>query len=440
VIASTATRAWWRPDPPPAPPVAAATAGSRFAFAALIAFTAILIVSPQVWFPQLGAIRIALLAALLAIASNLLHRAWSARTLPAHPAVAIAFAMVGWAVLTAPLSLWPGGSVSMLFEHFAKAVAFFWLIATLVTTEARLRIFLWVLMASAVPLALDALQSYRAGEFIEGSAAAAQRIAGYGGSGLATNPNDMALTLNLLIPVAAVLALVERTWLRRASAALVLVACVAGVVVTFSRAGFLSLAGMALFAAAASAWRRPLVTIAAVLVVVLSMPLLPEAYRARIGTITDISADPTGSAQGRWDDVKTAARLAALHPIIGVGLGQNVLALNRERGTTWREVHNVYLQLALDLGVPGLVLFLALFGVLVRTASRVRRRARRVREGRQLGTLARGAQAALLAFAIAALFHPVAYQFYFFVVAGFVVALDNVWRTLAARQAEPDAS
>ena len=46
---------------------------------------------------------------------------------------------------------------------------------------------------------------------------AVQRIAGYtGGSGLAANPNDLALMLNLLIPIAAALLLFAtgHRWLR----------------------------------------------------------------------------------------------------------------------------------------------------------------------------------------------------------------------------------
>jgi hypothetical protein len=38
-----------------------------------------------------------------------------------------------------------------------------------------------------------------------------------------------------------------------------------------------------------------------------------------------------------------------------------------------------------------------------------------------------------VAFAIAAFFHPIAYQFYFFCLAGLAVALVNIRRTAAAQ-------
>ena len=42
--------------------------------------------------------------------------------------------------------------------------------------------------------------------------------------------------------------------------------------------------------------------------------------------------------------------------VIGAGIGQDILAMNAQRGDDWTQVHNAYLQYAVDLGVPGVVL------------------------------------------------------------------------------------
>ena len=157
--------------------------------------------------------------------------------------------------------------------------------------------------------------------------------------------------------------------------------------------------------------------------------MLPEGYFKRLSTITNIESDTTGSAQGRWNDALVAMEVAARNPITGVGLDQNVLALNQERGATWREVHNVYLQYAVDLGLPGLLLFLALYVSLFRTAGRVRRTGRRLRSTRDAAVAAGSVQVALVGFGVAAFFHPVAYQFYFFLAAGLALAVQNVLRS-----------
>jgi O-antigen ligase len=237
--------------------------------------------------------------------------------------------------------------------------------------------------------------------------------------------------INLLIPFAAALMVMSHRLVPRLVAGSALLLGIAGVIVTFSRAGFLTLAAMGLVGLLALGRRRPLALLVAVVVLAMASTTLPQGYFERLSTITDIESDTTGSAQGRWNDALVAMEVAARNPITGVGLDQNVLALNRERGATWREVHNVYLQYAVDLGLPGLVLFLALFVSLFRTAGRVRRAGRRLKGGHDAAVAAGSVQVALVAFAVAAFFHPVAYQFYFFLAAGLALAVQNVLRHAA---------
>jgi probable O-glycosylation ligase (exosortase A-associated) len=441
VTAFESTAPWWRPElratAAAAPPVVET---GRTAFWGLLAFTFVLIVSPQAWFPVLGSLRIALVAAAVAIVAALLDGAMNRRPLRRTPtAFALVLAIVSWAVLTLPLSYWPGGSVAALTDHFLKAIAFFWLIATVVTTESRLRRFLWLLVLASLPLSLTALQNFASGSFLRTPDGAVPRIAGYtaAGSGLAANPNDLALMINLLIPFAAALMVTSRRLLPRLVAASALLLGIAGVIVTFSRAGFLTLAVMGLVGLLALGRRRPLALLVAVVVLATASTMLPQGYFERLSTITDIESDTTGSAQGRWNDALVAMEVAARNPITGVGLDQNVLALNQERGATWREVHNVYLQYAVDLGLPGLVLFLALFVSLFRTAGRVRRAGRRLKGGRHVAVAAGSVQVTLVAFAVAAFFHPVAYQFYFFLAAGLALAVQNVLRHTAVVPLRP---
>jgi O-antigen ligase len=150
----------------------------------------------------------------------------------------------------------------------------------------------------------------------------------------------------------------------------------------------------------------------------------------RISTITNIAEDVTGSAQGRWRDAKVAAGLVAKHPVVGAGIGQDILVMNDERGIdTWRRVHNAYLQYGVDLGLPGLLLFVWLHLTCYRTARAVEQRAAATPSLRDLQPLATGVKVSLVAFGVAAMFHPIAYQFYFFSVAGLSVALRNTYRT-----------
>ncbi|HEY6360298.1 MAG TPA: O-antigen ligase family protein, partial [Vicinamibacterales bacterium] len=419
---------WWRPvTPDPGSGIRdpkfvagrrrapAESSGSDVAFGALVAFTAILLLSPQAWFPLLGTLRIAFLAAGVAIGAHLLDRLIRARDVPPMPTeILIALTLVAWAVLTLPLSYWPAGSVEVLADRYLKAIAFFWLIGTIVTTTGRLRVLAWTLVLCSIPLAATGVKNYLAGEVLGTGVRGFTRIYGYmGGSSIASNPNDLALMLNLIIPIAAALVWMSRRPAARALAAGALLLSVAAVIVTFSRAGFLALAASALMFMAVLVRRRKAGVAAGLLVLALgALPLLPAGYVDRLSTITDVEADRTGSARGRWRDTRVAIGVVAQNPVVGVGIGQDILAMNDERGiSTWRRVHNAYLQYGVDLGVPGLLLFVWLHVMCFRTARAVEVRTARDPALCHLAHLAAGVQVALVVFGVEALFHPIAYQF-----------------------------
>ena len=62
----------------------------------------------------------------------------------------------------------------------------------------------------------------------------------------------------------------------------------------------------------------------------------------------------------RWSDTVAAVEFMISHPIVGAGLGQGHLALNELRGAFWTSVHNAYLNFGVDLGLPALLLYLAM--------------------------------------------------------------------------------
>src|SRR5687767_1469133 len=402
------------------------------AFRALVAFTAILLLSPQAWFPVLAQLRIAFVAAAIAIGAHLMDRMVRRESAPPfNGEIGVALLLVGWAVITVPVSYWAGGSVEVLTSQYIKAVLFFWLVATLATTKRRITAIAWTLVLCAIPLAGTGVSNYLSGEVLSTGVPGLKRIYGYmGGSGLAANPNDLALMLNLIIPIAAALMISTRHLAARGVAAIAMLISIAGVIVTFSRAGFLTLAATGVMLLAVLARRHSNGAGALLVAVALVVPVLvPDSYFDRLSTITDIEADRTGSAQGRWQDVIVSAGIVAQNPIVGAGIGNDMLALNRYRGRdTYRSVHNAYLQYAVDLGLPGLLLFAWLHIMCFRNVRRLERQAAHDERLRPLGPLAAGVQVSLVTFFVAAMFHPIAYQFYFFTIAGLAVGLKNTAR------------
>lgn len=422
-------REWWRPDLPTMAPgihagPEAGADGSRIAFGALMVFLFILLISPQSIFSFLAPLRIAMLAAAFAVLTHVLGRLREGK--PAiEPAREIKIVMLlsMWAILTIPFSYWPGGSVSYLMEMFFKTLIVFWLIGSVVNTKVRLRYLCWGLGLMSIPLALSSVIGFFSGTLISEETG---RVAGYNAP-LTNNPNDLALMINLIIPLCIALFFSSRRPVIRLILMGIIGLNMLAVFTTFSRGGFLTLAVILL----AYIWlpgKRPergwayLILLAGLM----AIPFIPMDYSDRISTITDIEADESGSAQERFTDIVAATRLVIQNPIIGSGIGMNIFALNEARGETWTAIHNVYLQYAVELGLPGLVLFLMLLGTSYRNVSVIRHDFATGSKPDGFIYLAEGIRISLIAFMVAALFYPVAYHFYFYVVAGLAAAARSI--------------
>jgi putative inorganic carbon (hco3(-)) transporter len=440
---------WWHPLPaagPAALALPAAPAGpatGTVPFAGLMAFTFVLLIAPQNMVPALGALRIALVTAGLAIAAQAWRSFSSGRPLfAASREMALVAALALLAVGSLPFSLWPGGTFKLIFDVYLKSLAVFWLVSSVVDTPARLRRTCTVMVALAVPIAITGLRNYASGTFVAG--VKDQRIAGYEGH-LTQNPNDLALMLNLILPLGIALFLSAGSALGRAALALALGVQAAAIVVTFSRAGFLTLACTGLLFAIKlvrrGAWG---LVLAGALAAVVAVPALPAGYLDRLATITDVDSDPTGSAQERSRDLKMAVRYVVENPLLGAGAGMSILALNELRGEAWREVHSVYLQYAVELGLPGLALFLALLACCFAAARRAAQPRGPDPASRRTAALGEGIEISLAAFAVAAFFHPAGYQFYFFYLGGLALAAravaDQSGRALAVPAVHPELS
>ncbi len=427
---------WWRatsrtPALTPAAPRAAKGAGSNVPFYALLAFTFIMLLSPQSWLPALAPLRLALLSALVAV----LAHAYSClrRGLPVItfcPVVTITLSLLAWIVLTIPFSMWPGGSVEYLVANYSKTLIIFVLLMHVVDSFHKLNKVCWWLVLMSIPLALTTIFNYVSGQYLEGADA---RVHGYQ-AGLTANPNDMALMLNLIFCLCIALLLSADSAFKRLLLLAIASVIVAAIVATFSRAGFLTLGVIAI----CYAWnlrnsRHRIWVAVALFFAVAALPLAPSNYLQRINSIVNIETDATGSAQSRLSDMKTALKRSAAQPIFGAGIGMDILALNEARGEQWLQVHNVYLQFLLDLGILGLGLFLALYYKCYEGLSKLIRRGRSQHTMSALVNIGIGLKISLIAFAVSAMFYPVAYNFYFYYMAGLAVA---AWRIYAKQDRE----
>jgi len=414
---------WWRPQAVQASSLSEQppdTDQAALPFWSVMAFTAVLLFSPQTYVPALAPFRPALLVILIGVLAYVSDR-W-ARGLPIvewNREIGLITGLGVLAALTVPFSLWPGGSVGVLSD-FAKTVAIFLLLSHVVTTMARLRLAAWLLTWMAIGLGLFALYNFMTGAMID-QGANQDRLVGNEGA-LTKNPNDLALMVNLLLPLTVGLFLSSKeTWQR-----MVLLTAVgieaATVVLTYSRGGAVTLAVIVL----AYLWklrrrRERTFIYVGLLAAVLALPLLPSSYFDRMSTITNVQADRTGSAQERISDMIIAGKTILANPIIGAGMGMIMLVMREARGGGLG-VHNVYLEHALDLGLIGLGIFLVLLWSCLRVVADIQHTA----SSPDLVCFAQGLQVSLIAYATAAMFHPVSYQYYFYYIAGLAIGARTI--------------
>lgn len=336
--------------------------------------------------------------------------------------------IVALGVVFMPIAVIPQDSWDELTDTFLKVAVIFVLMVNLIDTPRRLRTILIIVTLCGTGLAAGAIVTYARGDFTALADGVGVRIEGVV-EGIFGNPNDLATALNLLVPIAVALAVLSRGW-RRPLFAAAAVVLAAGVIVTFSRSGFLGFVVMAGFLLFKQAPRKPVTTaLAAVALAAVLFVAAPGGYGDRLASIFDASADETGSSSERLELLKRAVVVASRHVVLGVGMGNyHVYSLNEMRA------HNSYLEISAELGVAGLAAYLLLIFWPIRGLRRVERGVRgdvngapREALGRELHVLSVALQAAFLAYVVCSLFASIQYLWYLYYLVAYAVATRRIY-------------
>lgn len=227
----------------------------------------------------------------------------------------------------------------------------------------------------------------------------------------------------------------------------------AAVLLTYSRGAFLTLV---LLVGALGALRYlPPRRLALVFVVgILLVPVVAPGYVDRIHTIAGAiglvsteatTVEPDGPTRGRTTQMLAAILAFSEHPFLGVGPGQYTphhsvryqlrpeIAFRELPGP--RRAHNLVFEVAAEGGAVGLLLFLAIPGLLMRDLWRIRRQARGARVPR-VEHLAVGFLLAILSYLGTGMFLHLAYQRYYWLLVG--LSATAVW--ILSRELEERSS
>jgi putative inorganic carbon (HCO3(-)) transporter len=414
------------------------------AFAGLFLFTLLLYIRPQEMYPEVigdfPLVKIVAIATLLAYFASALTAGGRLSVWPVELSMVLVIAALGLAFM--PIAASSEDSQDMLFDVFLKVVIIFAVMINVLNTRERLRSILKVVVFCGTGLAIYAIYSYLQGHIIVTGSKLVVRIAGLV-EGMFGNPNDLATGLAILVPISVALAVTRSGWARIAFFACT-VALVSGIVVTFSRGGFLGLVAMGAVLLWKVGRRNRVVTGLAFFVMLgVFMMMMPGGYASRLTTILNIEEDPTGSAQARRELLNRGLSLAASHPVVGLGMGNFHIYSIQEQ-----VAHNSYLEIAAELGLAGLVAYLIFMYVPFRSLRRIERETRDIQSsragpggdpGHNDYYLSVALQAAFVAYLVCSFFSSIEYLWYIYYLVAYAVSIRQIRaaeQTAFAGQAE----
>jgi probable O-glycosylation ligase (exosortase A-associated) len=264
--------------------------------------------------------------------------------------------------------------------------------------------------------------------------------------GFSNDENDLALTLNMAIPFAYYLMQSPRaSLLQRILYACTIAILATGVIVSLSRGGFLGLAAVGLGVIYFSRQRLRNLLIVGIFGLV-ALFFVPNSYVEEMQTINDTTDSTRVERFHSWG---LGWDMFMDHPLLGVGAFNYPWRVAEyeyrsegydprgRRSLGGRVSHSVYFTVIPELGLVGTLLFFAVGWTMYRRLRGIIRQdksdTRWLQDTPELPLLARAMVVSLVGFAVTGAFISVLYYPHFWVLVGFVLALQGAVAKQRAR-------
>jgi O-antigen ligase len=328
--------------------------------------------------------------------------------------------LLALAVATLPFSFWPSDSLSYILNIYSRNIVCLYLIAQAVRDDRSARAIGGAFVAGCAAIVAAMLLNF-------GPLVTYKFEPGRISIGGSYDPNDLALLFVVALPYAFFMLKGSRPLMQLmlvSSIGLMLV----GIVKTGSRGGFIGLlvvGGLILMRGSKQARKYALAAL--VTGVILFAAVAPASYWSRISTIYNYEQDYNFTMKeknSRFAIWSTGLRIFASHPLTGVGISCFGIA-HMKYSETGLDIspHNSFVQVATELGVIGLALFVTIIAVSVREARRVRRRFAASGEDDGLLWLASAVEISFIGFVVSGFFLTHAYSPIFCFITGMAAAL-----------------
>ena len=360
-----------------------------------------------------------------------------------------------WFMVCIPFAFWRGGSFNVLVDRWSRSFLVFFLIVTLVHNLTQLRRVCLLLFCS---ISLAAIMATTVYGVISADGRLSMRM------GELANANQFAMVCLMGLPFGLAV-ICDSTWpkmLRILSCGPMMLLCIT-ILRTGSRTGLLALVLLALAGfLLLPTFGRLVWILGAVITVIAVMLILPDVIATRLSTVFDPDIEADNAAEMETlisSEQSTASRLQVIKegfaytlekPVFGLGPGNFIERRNTDYHEKfghhgYLESHNSYVQVASEMGIPGLLIFVASLLVGYRISTRVYGRLKHARSPDEirLKYQALGMRLIVLVMALFAVFNHIAYDFYIPTVLALVLVLErivDVQATPAVAAARPAAA
>jgi len=333
------------------------------------------------------------------------------------------------------------------FTDYVKDVLIVLVIVMILQRGRTFRQIIWALLGSGIFLATITTFQHLTGTFTNNywgfATAEVQQIIGETNDFRIAGPlssNFYALVLVPLVPLA-----LDRLWHEKAVwlrvlAGWALLVTVLSIIFTYSRGGFLALV-VVIILMLLRMKLNPWLLGALVVFGLIVWQFLPAQYTDRIGTLGDlVGGDPEIgvasdiSFRGRLSETTVAWLMFLDHPIQGVGLANynaNYQDYSQNLGLDARlearSAHSLYLEIAAETGIVGLLVFGAILWVLFRGLARASTLFKRGGMP-DYANMTFALAVALIGYLVGSVFLHLAYARYFWLFIGLGLAVPNVAR------------
>ena len=356
--------------------------------------------------PFLSPLRIAAVATVLSWAYLVFNpRIAQLRKVLRYPYVWCFLLFSLWAAATVPFALQPSLAWAAWWEGHFKTITMFLFMLTCLTTLNNVRFAVAAQVFGGAVLAFFYAKSGFSQQFTP--------VPSY-------DRNDFALALNVILALTLYLAFASRgkheKWLLWGAAG-IMALCV---MMSQSRGGFLTLAGIVLFTMVRVRGIKLRYRLLPPIIVAVSLLFVPAEIKDRLGTLLNPTEDYNFDHEvGRIAIWKRGLRYLGDRPVMGVGMENFPVAeamfggLARNQGKARGAVtHNSFLQVAVEVGLPGIFLYMAMLGSAVLRLGRLRTRFDRLRadpQARDLVLAADFTMVSILGFCIGGFFLSMGY-------------------------------